>query len=114
MKRSVKIALLAAGILIVLGLVLMLVSVFQMGGPDRLEDQLEDYFLHRDDRSRKAGKHEYSPDELHKDSKWSPEDYIRAEDRRKRESDDAKKEKTQDFAAAVQIAKDNDLGEWAE
>lgn len=45
MKRSVKIALLAAGILIVLGLVLMLVSVFQMGGPDRLEDRLEDYFM---------------------------------------------------------------------
>ena len=45
MKRSVKITLLAAGIMIVLGLVLMLVSVFQMGGPDRLEDQLEDYFM---------------------------------------------------------------------
>ena len=45
MKRSVKIALLLAGILVVLGLVLMLVSVFQMGGPDRLEDRLEDYFM---------------------------------------------------------------------
>lgn len=81
---------------------------------DGSPDQLEDYFLHRDERSRKAGKHEYSPDELHKDDKWSPEDYIRAEDRRKRESDDAKKEKAHDFAFAVQIAKDNDLGEWAD
>lgn len=81
---------------------------------DGSPDQLEDYFLHRDDRSRKTGKHEYAPDELHKDPKWSPDDYIRAEDRRKRESDDAKREKAQDFASAVQIAKDNDLGEWAD
>ncbi len=44
MKRSVKIALLAAGILVVLGLVLMLVAAFALGGPDRLEDRLEDYF----------------------------------------------------------------------
>lgn len=45
MKRSVKIALIVAGILVVLGLVLMLVSAVAMGGADRLEDRLEDYFM---------------------------------------------------------------------
>ena len=36
MKRSVKIALIVAGILVVLGLVLMLVSAVAMGGADFL------------------------------------------------------------------------------
>ena len=61
-------------------------------------EQLEDYFLHRDERSKKAGKHEYSPEELHKDEKWSPADYVRADDRRKAQSDDAKKEKSCAFS----------------
>lgn len=44
MKRSVKITLLAAGVLIALGLVLMVASLLFGANPDRLEDQLEDYF----------------------------------------------------------------------
>ena len=54
-------------------------------------------------------------EELHKDEKMEPRRLCSVPKiRRKRESDDAKKEKARDFAFAVQIAKDNDLGEWAD
>lgn len=77
-------------------------------------DQQEDYQLHRDERSKKAGKYRYPDSDCHKDSDWNPADYERAEDRRKASSDNAKAEKAHDFAFAVQVAKENDIGEFAD
>ena len=75
---------------------------------------LEDYFLHRDDKSKAAGKHEYSEDELHKDETWLGSVYNSVELRRTKASKKRAEDKSADFAQALKIAKDHKIGEWAD
>lgn len=72
------------------------------------------YLLHSDDASKRAGKYLYSENELHTDEKWSPADYVKAEDKRRNKSAEKAAEKADAFAAALKVAKENDIGEWAD
>ena len=75
---------------------------------------LEDYFLHRDEKSKAAGKHEYSEDELHKDETWLGSVYNSAEFRRTKASKKRAEDKSAEFAQALKIAKEYKIGEWAD
>lgn len=82
--------------------------------PKGTPDEIRLYLLHWDDASKRAGKHQYIEDELHIDEKWSPADYVRAEDKRRNKSAEKAAEKADAFAAALKIANDNQIGEWAD
>lgn len=82
--------------------------------PKGTPEEMRLYLLHWDDKSKKAGKYQYKEDELYVDEKWSPNDYIKAEDKRRSKSAEKAAEKADAFAAALKVAKDNDLGEWAD
>lgn len=82
--------------------------------PKGTPDEIRLYFLHWDDASKRAGKHRYSEDELHTDDKWSPADYVKAEDKRRNKSAEKAAEKADAFATALKVAKENEIGEWAE
>lgn len=82
--------------------------------PKGTPDDIRLYLLHWDDDSKKAGKHQYTLDELHIDDKWSPGDYQKAEDKRRTKSAEKAAEKADAFASALKVAKDNGLGEWAD
>lgn len=82
--------------------------------PKGTPEEIRLYFLHWDESSKRAGKHQYAEDELHIDDKWSPADYVKAEDKRRNKSAEKAAEKADAFAAALKVAKDNDLGEWAD
>lgn len=82
--------------------------------PKGTPEQMRDYLLHWDDASKRAGKHQYSEDELHTDEKWSPADYVKAEDKRRNKSAEKAAEKADAFAAALKVAKENQIGEWAD
>ena len=82
--------------------------------PKGTPDEIRLYFLHWDDASKKSGKHQYSEDELRTDDKWSPVDYVKAEDKRRNKSAEKAAEKADAFAAALKVAKENQIGEWAD
>ena len=82
--------------------------------PKGTPEEIRLYLLHWDETSNKAGKHQYSEEELHTDDKWNPGDYVKAEDKRRSKSAEKAAEKADAFAAALKVAKDNSLGEWAD
>lgn len=82
--------------------------------PKGTPDENRAYLLHSDDASKRAGKYEYSENDLHTDDKWSPADYVKAEDRRRNKSAEKAAEKADAFAAALKAAKENEIGEWAD
>lgn len=82
--------------------------------PKSTPDKIQLYFLHWDDESKRAGKYEYPENELHIDEKWSPSDYVKAEDKRRNKSAEKAAEKADAFAAALKVAKENEIGEWAD
>lgn len=82
--------------------------------PKGTPEEMRLYLLHWDESSKAKGKYQYKEEELHTDEKWSPNDYVRAEDKRRNKSAEKAAEKADAFAAALKVAKDNDLGEWAD
>lgn len=82
--------------------------------PKGTPEEIRLYLLHWDESSKKAGKHQYSEEELHTDDKWNPGDYVKAEDKRRSKSAEKAAEKADAFAAALKVAKDKSLGEWAD
>lgn len=82
--------------------------------PKGTPEEIRLYLLHWDESSKAKGKYQYKADELYTDDKWSPNDYVKAEDKRRNKSAEKAAEKADAFAAALKVAKDNELGEWAD
>lgn len=82
--------------------------------PKGTPEEIRLYLLHWDESSKTKGKHQYKENELHTDDKWSPNDYVKAEDKRRNKSAEKAAEKADAFASALKVAKENDLGEWAD
>lgn len=82
--------------------------------PKGTPDEIRLYFLHWDESSKKSGKYQYKEEELHVDDKWNPADYVKAEDKRRNKSSEKAAEKADAFAAALKVAKENAIGEWAD
>lgn len=82
--------------------------------PKGTPEEIRLYLLHWDEASKAKGKYQYKEEELHTDEKWSPNDYIKAEDNRRTKSAEKAAKKADAFAGALKVAKDNNLGEWAD
>lgn len=77
--------------------------------------QLRDYFLHRDEKSRKEGKHEYPESDLHYTDKWDGDayqTYIQKRYNAKSIRDDAKQEKVVECSALFEIIRKHQFTEY--
>lgn len=75
---------------------------------------LQDYFLHRDEKSKAAGKHEYSEDELHIDETWLGSVYNSVEFRRTKASKKRKEETAAGLVEIFTIIREHDFKDWFE
>lgn len=82
--------------------------------PKGTPEEIRLYLLHWDESSKAKGKHQYAESELHTDERWNPSDYTKAEEKRRSKSAEKAAEKADAFAAALKVAKENDIGEWAD
>lgn len=80
-------------------------------------DELREYFLHKDAKSRAAGKHEYSEDELHYTDKWDGESYQTYTQKRQNAKsirDDARQEKVADCSELFDIIRQHEFTEYCQ
>lgn len=83
--------------------------------PKGTPEEIETYFLHWDAESRANPlKHVYGAEELHKDEGFDGSAYVKAEERRKKESDKKAAEKSGAFADAMKIIRESGFVEWYE
>lgn len=75
---------------------------------------LEEYFLHKDSKSRAAGKYEYSPEELYKDSGWLGSLYDSADFTRNKQRKAKKDDAAADNLRLFDIIRTQGFTEWFE
>lgn len=80
-------------------------------------EELKEYFLHRDAKSKLAGKHEYSEQELHYTEKWDGDSYQTYTQKRanaKQAREDARQEKVADCSELFDIIRKHGFSEYCQ